>query len=45
MLDAASIRVRAEWIGARKILGGTFRIADEIARLADEGEAGEERVD
>lgn len=45
VLDPASIRVRAEWIGARKILGGTFRIADEIARLADEGEAGGKRVD
>jgi len=45
VLDPASIRVRAEWIGARKILGGTFRVADEIARLTDEGEAGGERVD
>ncbi|MCY4429185.1 MAG: transcription-repair coupling factor, partial [Rhodospirillales bacterium] len=44
MLDQASIRVRAEWIGTKQILDGTFGIADEIARLADGGEAGEDKV-
>ena len=44
MLDQASIRVRAEWIGTTRILSGTFGIVDEIARLADGGEAGEDRV-
>ena len=44
MLDQASIRVRAEWIGTKQILSGTFGVADEIARLADGGEAGEDKV-
>ncbi len=38
--DPASVRVKAGWTGAGQILGGAFRVADELARLAENGEAG-----
>ena len=40
IVDQASIVIRAEWIGSRKILDGTFRIAEEMARLVAGDEAG-----
>lgn len=44
IVDQASIAVRAEWIGSKNILSGTFRIAEEIARLAIGDEAGKDIV-
>ncbi len=40
VVDQASIRVRREWKDAAQILGGALRIAGELARLAEGGEAG-----